>query len=201
MAEEPTPIEGDAQPFGLGSDWRPKHPALPRVWKPSARYPVPTQFDFVNPDTGRSFETMAAPDLEAMAAKLVGEYGRSLDAAATYLGEIDFFWKAKGGRSKGRDVIGKTTKLSGLTLHYTDKRVVVWLAADHLQAEGPSCTYKRIRYVLAHELSHIGETDTDDPDLCLVGHEVEDFVWLAKDFGDVMGAAARQLATQLRMEL
>lgn len=199
---DPTPLNDDAaQPFGLGADWRPKHAALPRRWKDAERYPVPTQWDFINADTGRGFETMAAPDLEAMAAKLIGEHPRDLDAASSYLDQIDFLWKSSGGRSRGRDVLGKTTKLSGLTMHYTDKRVVIWLAADHLQNEGPSATYRRIRYILAHELSHVGETDTDDPDLCLIGHEVEDFVWLAKHFGDVMSPAARQLATQLKMEL
>ncbi|HQX61832.1 MAG TPA: putative metallopeptidase [Thermomicrobiales bacterium] len=109
-------------------------------------------------------EFRPAPDLARGAAKLLEAYPE--DLAVLNIVQPVYLWRKKGGMSAGKDVLGKTTKLSGMARYlsgYVDNEpvdIVIWLAADHLAIRSD----RGIEAVLFHELLHVGLKETDDED-------------------------------------
>jgi len=122
-----------------------------------------------------------------------------------------YFWKDRGGRSKGRPVLGRATKPTGLLAHFATCDVVIWLAADHLR----DATHREVERALFHELSHVGERvpDPEDedsagmgPELVLLGHDVDCFLNELAYYGATVAdlrpivAVAHQLTMDLEGE-
>lgn len=85
--------------------------------------------------------------------------------------EIHFLWKAKGGKSGGREVWGKCKKPSGELAHYSNADYIILLSADH-------CFEHRLKNwqilaLLYHELKHTGVDENGA--FVTVGHEFEGF--------------------------
>lgn len=188
--------------------WRPVHPPLDPKLSSLQPYPVPMQHDFRG-QNGVEHDWMRAPDLEELAQRILGEHEANLSGAAEYFDSIDFRWKREGGSKAGHLRVGATRKVGGAERHYTDAVFAIWLAADHLLYRGraldgessapAACRY--VEMVLAHELSHIGETEGDNPRPTLNGHDIEEFIWIAKAYPDVLEAPAIEFARQLKLNL
>jgi len=103
-------------------------------------------------------------DLDRAVAFLRFSYPELVNASVTVL------WKAKGGRSNGKNTLGKCQKASGLLGYFVPSTFVIWLAADHLRGK----TTHQIEAVLYHELKHIGLDDNGDP--CVVAHDFTGFL-------------------------
>jgi hypothetical protein len=93
--------------------------------------------------------------------------------------KLDFLWKAKGGKSGGRDVLGKCKKPSGELRHYSGFDYIILFSADH-------CARRRLKNwqilaLLYHELKH---TAMDENGKFVVrGHDFEGFMNELKIFG------------------
>ena len=160
------------------------------------RYRVPAASAFVG-DDDETVDFLPAGDLARGAAKLRERFPEDLAHLAGV--EVVYLWKAAGGKSGGKNVLGKTTKLAGLArfLSGADDGVpvdfVVWLAADHLALRSDS----GIEAVLFHELCHIGTDDEGRPvvrqhDWAGFAREIELFGLHTEDARTV-DAAFRQL--------
>lgn len=90
---------------------------------------------------------------------------------------ITYLWKRTGGKSGGREVLGKCVKPSGLLHYFANCDFVIWLAADHLYGLR-GFNFRRLLY---HELCHIGIDDNGQP--CIVRHQFEGFVSEIERFG------------------
>jgi hypothetical protein len=124
-------------------------------------------------------EFAEAPALEALAAELLSHY--HLPAAGA--GRITYMWRRKGGSSGGALTFGKCQKPSGLLAHFAATDFIIWLAADHL--DKGNATYRQVRALLFHELSHIEEDGREghDGEYLIVAHDFEGFVNEATSFG------------------
>jgi hypothetical protein len=96
-------------------------------------------------------------------------------------------WKRKGGKSHGSAVLAKCVKTSGLARFFGEYQFVIWLAADHLDAE--QFTPEQLRRLLYHEARHIGWEEPNDINEdgegkpVLVGHTIELFDGEISDTG------------------
>lgn len=131
-------------------------------------YPVPSEASL----NGEFTESTA---LEALAETLIERH-------RLYAGEcaVKYFWRDKGGKSKGRPVLGKVVKLSGLTRHGLEADFAVWIAADHCREVG--LTHRQMEACLLNKLLQIAETEppedgADDfvPEPTLKGPDFEGF--------------------------
>ncbi len=134
---------------------------------PDRQYPVPGQ-ELIDGDYAE------AADLRHIGQALENAGAIKLPEGTT----VAYLWKAKGGKSAGRECWGKCVKLSGLTAYFgQDKDFVVWLAADYCYEAALS--WLQIEALVFHELSHIiEETDKEgDPTgkPILTGHDFEGF--------------------------
>lgn len=126
------------------------------------RFTPPVASAFVGPD-GETIEFLPAPDLSRGAVKLRERHPEDLAHLDGLT--IEYVWKAAGGKSGGKAVLGKTTKLAGLARYLSGALdgepvdFVVWLAADHLALRSD----RGIEAVLFHELCHIGTDDDGKP--------------------------------------
>lgn len=126
--------------------------------EPDERFAVPTPGRF-------STETLDAPDLAGIAAKLIGRREAFKHLASV---DIDYLWKRKGGTKAGVPVLGACVRVSGIWQAFTDAQWVIWLAADNCQ----TFTNWLIQCNLIHQMLHAGE-DENGP--ALVGHDYEGF--------------------------
>ena len=119
------------------------------------------------PPTSYAFgaaEFRPAPDLARGAAKLLAQYPDDLEALNVI--QPVYLWRKKGGTAAGKEVLGKTTKLTGMSRYlsgYVDNEpvdIVIWLAADNLAIRSD----RGIEAVLFHELLHVGLKEADDED-------------------------------------
>lgn len=131
--------------------------------------------------------------------EMFGELDYLPDSALTKVGEalveakfprmvgevvIDFRWKKKGGVSKGKPVLGKCVKLSGLAAHYSQGATyTIWTAADTVRS------YRLTRYQLEahlyHELCHIEPQEDEDGNVTwgINGHDIEAFRAEVEEYG------------------
>ncbi|HXI16213.1 MAG TPA: putative metallopeptidase [Chloroflexota bacterium] len=145
-----------------------------------AYYPVPSE-------AALDGEFTPAPDLEKIGIALIAHHGL---VAGQYT--VRYFWKDKGGKSKGNLTLGKCTKPTGLLHHFAECDFVIWLAADHLRDAYPTAT--EVEAVVYHELRHAGETEPDEESdepaqATIIGHEFEGFL----DEVTLYGATVRNL--------
>lgn len=213
MARDSLRLVDVADEADAGRFWRPRAARLDPKLNGVMPYPVPLVSAFHRYDADgnmiAAYDWLAAPDLEELAQRVIGEHQGHLAAADEYFDEIDFRWKREGGAKQGRSILGKTRKIGAAEKHYTDATFAIWLAADHLLYKGPAdadgvkvgTPTRYIEMVLAHELSHIGETEAEDPKPALVGHDIEEFIWIAMAYGDVIEQPARDFAKQLQLRL
>ena len=67
---------------------------------------------------------------------------------------VTYLWKRKGGKSKGKAVLGTCVKPAGLVKHFGQCQFVVWIAADHVRDMG--LTNLQLEALVFHELCHTG---------------------------------------------
>lgn len=81
-------------------------------------------------------------------------------------GRILYLWKQKGGKSGGRQTLGKCTKLSGMARYLSGVHeehpadFVIWFAADHCR-DGVINNYQ-FEALVYHELCHIEIEEKED---------------------------------------
>ena len=143
---------------------------------PGSTYLVPQEGLFKGED-GEALDFIPAPDLEKIAAELIGRHGRFAEIEIL---RIAYLWKRKGGVSKGKRVLGKTQKPTGLLRYFSEFDFTVWLARDHAYDLGP--THRQIEAAVFHELLHIAY-DPEDGRVFLVDHDFEGFTAEIETYG------------------
>lgn len=140
----------------------------------------PSAATFADPDGGTA-EFLPALNLDSRLARLVGKYPE-----LSHLGgvEIRCLWKASGGKSGGKNVLGKCQKLTGLARYFSGEEsgvsvdFIIWLAADHLA----DYDERAIEAVLYHECCHIGWDEEGDKPV-VVAHEFAGFLGELERYG------------------
>lgn len=145
----------------------------------SATIPAEARFALVG--VSKTVEFLEAPELESIAGQLLAECDE-LDDLEANGASIRFLWKREGGKSQGRETLGKATKMSGLAAHYADCDFVVWLAADHCRAR--ELTNHQIEALVFHELLHCTASETPNgTKFGTVGHDFEFFASEVQRYG------------------
>lgn len=141
----------------------------------------PDRHPFVPPDEYFDDDDyLESRELEKIGAALIAhwpEFGFLQNANA----RIAYRWKRKGGKAKGKAVLGQCQKPSGLLKHFADCDFVIWIAADH--ARVMNLTNRQMEALVYHELSHCWwEEDEDETSetygemrLAIRGHDDELF--------------------------
>ncbi len=138
--------------------------------------------------------------LDALADDLIIKHRLTVADGCT----IKFFFRDHGGKSKGRAVLGKTIKPTGLLHHFSGADFIVWIAADHLRESGASVV--DVEAVLFHELNHVAEKvddETGESTYLVAGHDWEGFESEIAHYGlrarhlTPLVAAVKQLALGL----
>ena len=138
------------------------------------RVPLPEHFD------GEEF--LLSDELEALYAQLIRDYPDThghLPRVAVKLA-----WKAKGGKSQGKQRLGYCAKLSGAAKFFAEAEFLIWLAADTVLDR--ELTDSQIRAAVSHEMRHIGWEDGDDGEdgkAVIVGHDAELFLSEIRELG------------------
>lgn len=127
----------------------------------------PKPEDFFD-DKNRELDYLIAPELARMGRLLIAHYED--DFACLEETEIDYFWKRKGGKSGGNDVLGKCVKVTGPLKFYSQKDFLIWLAADNCY----HANYFQLTATVFHELKHAGKSIAEDKTE-LIGHDFEGF--------------------------
>lgn len=152
------------------------------VSKAITPFRVPTEDDFSDSPFSEDIR------LEKLGEDLIAEYE---DFAYIQTAKILYLWKEKGGKSGGKDVLGKCQKPSGLLAHFARADFVIWLGADNVRDR--HMKEEQIKALLFHELKHCG-FDHETGDFIVVGHEFEGFAREIELFGywreDIHGIAA-----------
>lgn len=130
-------------------------------------FQVPTEFDFRSDETGKPLDFLKAPELKQIADRLIQEYP---ELSHLKDADIDFYWKASGGKSKGRKTLGRCELAKGLVHFHTEADFIIWLGADNCQGS----TEYFIEAIIFHELLHARWNDDTDK-WCVVGHFYEGF--------------------------
>lgn len=139
--------------------------------------------------------TALAHRAELLEQRHSGLFGHLADLKVAYL------WKKTGGRSKGKDVYGKTAKASGLVKHFSEHAAfVIWLAADHCRGAG--YTERQLEALLFHEMCHTTVAEADEETgrgggPALVPHDVEMFAAEVEVYG-LWAAELRDVAPAFR---
>lgn len=123
--------------------------ALDEQWmKARAKVPEPEAFE--------EDEFVHAPELETLAETLIKRY----DLPAQHF-PVTVLWAKRGGSAKGRPVITKCQKLSGLTKWaMQNAQFAIWVAADHAVAY--ELTNYQIEAALHESLVQIDASVDDD---------------------------------------
>jgi hypothetical protein len=146
--------------------------------KPRVR--VPGGSRFLDEDS-RVLDFIRADDLAGLAAYL----SRTKPSLNHLMGaRIEYLWKRKGSRSRGKAQLGNCQKASGLVGYYSESDFVVYLAADTCG----TLTAEQIEAALFHQLSHIAlkpvDPDAEDEEeLVLASHDVEAFAAEVQEYG------------------
>lgn len=119
-------------------------------------------------------------------ADIVQQVARSLVADRPELEHIEevtvaYLWRARGGTSQSKVVMGKTQKPSGLLRHFSGVDFVIWLGADNCRER--RMTVWELEALVYHELLHIAPPDEDGV-ITIRGHEFEGFSDELRTYGD-----------------
>ena len=118
---------------------------------------------------------------------------------------IVYFWKGKGGTSKGKPVIGKAAMAAGIIGHLTDATFQVVMSADHCR----EMTNLQLEAAIYHQLLHFEERETEDSEgevtqsPAIRPHDFEGFRGELDRYAfwsDEFRGAAHSFGTQLRFE-
>lgn len=133
-----------------------------------------------------------APDAAKIAKDIIPKWHDHLKAA-----EIDFLFTPKEIRSKGRIVMAKTQKCSGLLEHYSKANFVITISF----MQWIDLSEKQKIALIDHELCHCGldVKENGEASWVIIGHDVEEFnvvierhgLW-SKDVGE-MAETIKQL--------
>lgn len=118
---QPTPIEHakeKAKTAARGDD----KPEMP------IRFVIPSDEKFEQAGA----EYLGALDLRYIARKVIEETG--VDLNHIDLSKVDFAWKFKGGKDKGRPKLGDVRKQDDVAKFHGGQTFFVWLAADHCRS-------------------------------------------------------------------
>jgi hypothetical protein len=143
------------------------------IHEDSFRFRVPRESDFEEQEA----DFLPAPELREIGQKLIAEYEG--DFPFLHTATITYLWKKKGGKSGGKDTLGKCQRPSGLLKHFSEVDFVVWLGADN-------CAHfsrKQIKALVFHELKHAGY-DIEKGEYATVSHDFEGFAREVEVFGD-----------------
>lgn len=139
----------NGDPAKLGSGCVPAQ-ELPGVEPKPLKVPGSSAFD----DDGWA-------DSNALANRALGLIERHPDELDHLRGvSIAYLWKLKGGKSRGRPVMGQCVKAGGLLKHYTSAVWLIWLAADNVLAAGYGD--REIEALLFRQLLHAGVSEVDE---------------------------------------
>ena len=127
-------------------------------------------------EDGENVDFIPAPDLTKIALMLIDRHPRFAHLEG---GVMDYLWKRKGGKTKGKPVLGATQKATGLVKYYSGAQFVIWLAADNCR----DMTAKQVEATVFHQLCHI-EWDPEDGRVFLVPHDFAGFVAEIEEYGD-----------------
>ncbi len=126
-----------------------------------------------------------APELTALAEDLLKRDVQIIDDMNWTLkgATVRYLWKQKGGSKRGEARTSDVSRLGGLARHYGRADFTVWIAVDHAKEMKP--TYKQVRAMIFHELSHIEKRTTEDGEIShhLRNHDVEAFTGELELFG------------------
>lgn len=117
---------------------------------------------------------------------------------------LQVLWKRQGGSRGGRSRLGKCNKPSGLSLFYSEKDWVIWLAADH--AVSYRLNVRQIEALVYHEMLHCA-IETDDAGVVkatTVGHDLEVFNKEIERYGlcrEDLETTAQAMGRQLSLRL
>lgn len=144
---------------------------------PDKRFPVPIagQFD------GQEFRH--APELQAVAEALIAALPEFADLAANPP-MINYVWRQKAKKTKGKTVLGFCGKLAGLTRYYGRCDWTVEVAADACREM--RVTNFQIEALLFHELNHIEvveDEETGEVSYKVRGEDAYAFVTEIKRYG------------------
>lgn len=130
--------------------------------------PADDRFEFPRGIMG---EFARAPEIEAIADALIHAhralFDHLLDAKVRYL------WKAKGGKSAGKDRLGACQKPSGLLAFFSGDDFVIWLGLDNCLAH--RLTNRQVEALVFHELLHTNATEDPDTGEIILGINPHDF--------------------------
>lgn len=175
---EPTPLErAVAQALVEADRGRPESRAMRDDLTEDDRYPVPREDDFVDPNTGRQWDFMGAPDLETIGAHLFATQPIYLRDAKDW--RIRYLWQREGKQSKGKERHGYVKKLSGELRYYAGVEFIVVISAEYTR--NWTYTLRQMRALVFHELLHIGMTEKYSP--TTNPHDAEVFFPEMKVFG------------------
>lgn len=113
---------------------------------------------------------------------------------------VKILWKRKGGDKGKKLKLGSCQVPSGLAKHFSKADYIILLSADHIRMRG--FTEQQMQALVFHELKHCSETDEDDPQPAIVGHDCELFADEVRYFGawkENIGAL-RPVFRQLELE-
>lgn len=119
-----------------------------------------------------------SPDLERIVARLIASK-EQFAFLREYQQEIVVLWKRKGGVKGNKITLGKCQALSGPARHFSDRRYLIWAAADHCRRAGLS--QEQLEALIFHELCHLAPGDENEatgeqaPPV-IIGHDFEGFV-------------------------
>lgn len=99
---------------------------------------------------------------------------------------VKVLWKRKGGDKGKKAKLGSCQVPSGLAKFYSKADFIILLSADHIRLR--SFTEHHMKALLFHELSHCSETDEDDPQPAVIGHDCEVFAGEITNFGAWRGS-------------
>jgi len=139
---------------------------------PDARYPAPSE------NTMEGVEFAQAADLEEIGQALIYAHRATFSHLDSLT--VTYLWRAKGGKSAGKPVLGKCQKPAGLLAYFANTSWVIALAADHARDFGLSRW--QVEGVLFHELLHAGE-DVKTMEPSLLPHDTEVFAAEIEEYG------------------
>ncbi|MBN1837891.1 MAG: hypothetical protein JW820_18685 [Spirochaetales bacterium] len=139
-------------------------------------YPVPRE-DAFKDEEGEQLDFIGGADLGACAYRLIDKHSTRFGFLGSYT--VVFRWRAKGGKNKGKPVLGRCQKTAGLLKDFSKADFVIWAAADHCQAA--NMTFRDMEALVFHELCHAGASEDDQARV--EPHDFEGFVFELQEYG------------------
>lgn len=136
------------------------------VKQPKFHIPEDDEFDDVDFMTGE-YITAVANNLFATKVKWIADLS------------IVYLWKRKGGYGKGKAVLGKCQRPTGILKHFANYDFVIWLAADNMR--DANFRELQVEATLYHELCHAGHDLKGNP--VVIPHDYEGFCAEIMEYG------------------